>query len=562
MQMSPFAFRMSIRAKLIAGFAAVMLTVIGLGTFAIQRMGAMNATAEDIRTNDLPSSVAIANLRLLLEQARAAEKEAIGSGAASDGTSAEGAAASYEKARKDFDSLIDPGEETSRFQRIDALWAKFTEAGRTILAAAAAGNKANALATYTTQMDTAFAPMQLLVSQDQEYNNALAAASADQGDALYRGARSTAIMVVVFATVLTIGVAIGLIRSISHPMMRMSVAMARLADRDFTAEIPCLGRADEMGGMAKAVQVFKENMQRTDQLAAEQERLKENAAIAQRKTMNATADAFEGKVGGLAAVLSSASAELHSTARTLAESAETAGSQAATVAEAAEHASGGVQTVAAAAEQLSASIREISRQVAASSRVTEQAVSDAKRTDEIVGVLADGAQKIGKVVELISSIAGQTNLLALNATIEAARAGEAGRGFAVVASEVKSLAQQTARATEEIGAQISQIQNATLEAVSAIASINRTIEEVGAIAVNIASAVDEQGAATSEIAKNVQQTAGSTQNVTINIATVSRAANETGSAATKVLAAATTLSGHADQLTNEVKAFVAKVRAA
>ena len=220
------------------------------------------------------------------------------------------------------------------------------------------------------------------------------------------------------------------------------------------------------------------------------------------------------------------------------------------------------ETVASAAEQLTSSIGEITRQVSHSSRITEKAVEDARRTDAMVRNLADGAQKIGDVVGLITSIAGQTNLLALNATIEAARAGDAGKGFAVVASEVKNLAQQTAKATEEIGAQIGQIQTATKEAVNAIHDITGVIEEVCAIATTIAAAVEEQGAATAEITRNVQQTAASTQEVTFNISGVSQAAGETGAAAKQVLSAAGDLSKQAEQLTGEVHSFVTGVRAA
>ncbi len=221
-----------------------------------------------------------------------------------------------------------------------------------------------------------------------------------------------------------------------------------------------------------------------------------------------------------------------------------------------------MQTVASAAEQLTASISEISRQVLQSSRITERAVADARRTDTVVRALSDGAQKIGDVVGLITSIAGQTNLLALNATIEAARAGDAGRGFAVVASEVKNLAQQTAKATDEIGAQIGQIQTATGEAVEAIRAITGVIEEVSTIATAIASAVEQQGAATAEIARNVQQTAVSAHEVTSNIAGVSQAANDTGAAAAQVLSAAEGLSRQAATLTDEVNEFAAGIRAA
>jgi methyl-accepting chemotaxis protein len=286
------------------------------------------------------------------------------------------------------------------------------------------------------------------------------------------------------------------------------------------------------------------------------------ATADQKIAMNRTADAFETKVGKLVSMLSLDATKLQATAHSMSVTATQTNQQATTVAAAAEEASAGVQTVAAAAEQLTASIQEIGRQVTQSTKITGKAVEDTRRTDKIVRALADGALKIGDVVQLITGIAAQTNLLALNATIEAARAGDAGKGFAVVASEVKSLAGQTAKATEEIGAQIRQIQDATGEAVQAIQAIGATIGEVNVIASNIAAAVEEQGAATAEIARNVQRTASSTQEVTATIAGVSHTANDTGTAAGQVFGAATGLSQQAEQLTNEVNKFVVGIRAA
>ena len=313
--------------------------------------------------------------------------------------------------------------------------------------------------------------------------------------------------------------------------------------------------------MAEAVQVFKENMIKGDELAASQNT--EHAVKAQRTIrLETLVHGFEEQACQMVRLLASGSTELEATAKSMTNTAAQTDQQAAAVVAAAEHASTGVQTVAAAAEELTASISEISCQVAHSAKITDKAVRDTQRTDVIVRALADAANKIGHVIGLIANIAGQTNLLALNATIEAARAGNAGKGFAVVASEVKSLATQTARATDEIGAQVRQIQAATKEAVEAIHGITVTIEEVSTIATSIAAAVEEQGAATAEIARNVQQTAQAAQEITINISDVSRTSNETGDAATQVLTAAGDLSQQAEHLSAEVISFLANVRAA
>jgi methyl-accepting chemotaxis protein len=364
-----------------------------------------------------------------------------------------------------------------------------------------------------------------------------------------------------------VGLLIGLMlayfigRSIIAPVTSMTAAMGKLADGQTATEIPAQDARDEIGEMAKAVQVFKDNMIKAAQLAVEQEA--EHAVKAQRATrLEGLVRSFEAKVGSLVSMLSSGATELQVTAQSMSSTATETNQQATTVAAAAEEASVGVATVAAAAEELTASIGEISRQVSQSAKITGQAVTNAQRTNVIVQALAEGAEKIGHVVGLITNIASQTNLLALNATIEAARAGDAGKGFAVVASEVKSLANQTAKATEEIGAQIVQIQSATKEAVDAIRGITGPIEEVSAIAISIAAAVEEQGAATAEIARNVQQTAQSAQDVTTNIGSVNQAATATGAAASQVLSAAGDLSRQAEQLTNDVGRFIAEIQAA
>ena len=348
----------------------------------------------------------------------------------------------------------------------------------------------------------------------------------------------------------------------ANPVVAMTGVMGRLAAGDTSLSVPSRGRGDEIGQMAEAVQVFKDNMIEAERLRGEQETLKQRAESEKRATMNRMADEFEASVKGVVQIVSSASTELQSTAQAMSATAEETNRQASAVAAASEQASTNVQTVAAATEELSASISEISKQVSESSRITMHAVDEAGRTNGKIRELAEAAQKIGDVVKLINDIAGQTNLLALNATIEAARAGEAGKGFAVVASEVKSLATQTAKATDEISSKISEMQAATQESVSAIESIGGTISRINDIATSIASAVEEQGAATQEIARNVQQASAGTADVSSNIVSVTKAAGDTGAAATQVLGSSGELSKQSEKLRHEVDSFIARIRAA
>ena len=351
-------------------------------------------------------------------------------------------------------------------------------------------------------------------------------------------------------------------RDILGALDRQKTRMQHIASGSIDQVVEETERGDEIGRMAETLEMLRQTALTARTLEAEQIATKQQGESEKREALIALADRFDASVGRLVGMMASGSTELETTAQSMTGTAERTNQQATVVSTAAAEASARVQTVATAAEELSTSISEISRQVAQSAKITDRAVENARRTDTIVRALADGAQQIEHVAELISSIAGQTNLLALNATIEAARAGEAGRGFAVVASEVKSLASQTAEATKEIGTRISQIQGATKEAVEAIQGITATIEEVSAIATTIGSAIEEQGAATAEIARNVTQTAQATQEVTANIGGVSAAAHETGGAASLVLTAASNLSKQAEQLSGEVNVFLAGVRAA
>jgi len=349
---------------------------------------------------------------------------------------------------------------------------------------------------------------------------------------------------------------------IARPLRSLVDLLQRMAKGE-DVEMTALTRRDEIGDTARAVESVKtmlaEKANREALAKTEQDKL---AADQRRQDMYRLANQFESAVGEIIETVSSASTELEASAGTLTSTAEHSQQLSIVVAAASEEASTNVQSVASATEELSSSINEISRQVQDSARMANDAVGQARTTTEQVSELSKAASRIGDVVELINTIAGQTNLLALNATIEAARAGEAGRGFAVVASEVKALAEQTAKATDEIGQQISGIQSATQASVGAIRDISGTIERLSEIASAIAAAVEEQGAATQEISRNVQQAAEGTHQVSSNVAAVQRGATETGSASSQVLGAAQSLALESNRLKVEVGNFLNTVRAA
>ena len=381
------------------------------------------------------------------------------------------------------------------------------------------------------------------------------------GSATASWAQNILLVISVFSVGIAMVLSFLLIRQTSKPLSVMTEVMDKLAGGDNTIEIPATKRGDEIGAIARAVQVFKDNAIEKERLDAAQ--AKEQAAKeAQAERLMNLCSTFDKTAASALESVASAANEMQSTAESMTATADETNQQAGSVAVASEQATGNVQTVATATEEMSTSIAEIGRQVEQSATIAQRAVEEAKKTNGTVQGLADAAEKIGAVVELITGIAEQTNLLALNATIEAARAGDAGKGFAVVASEVKSLANQTAKATEEIGAQIAGIQSAAGEAVEAIGGIGTTITEVDEIATAIAAAVEEQGAATQEIARNVQEAAKGTQEVTNNISGVSQGAEETGKSANQVLEAAGQLSAQSEELRGAVDKFLADIKAA
>lgn len=381
-------------------------------------------------------------------------------------------------------------------------------------------------------------------------------------EAEYDRSRSFLFGLMAAAALTGFAVALLITRSITRPLDLLRRRMATLASGDLSVEVPYTDRRNEIGSMAQAVRVFKENGQRIQALQAEQADAGHRAAEARKRDMQRLADEFEKHIEAVVSHVANSAAKMSDTARSMTSIAEGAKREAGTAATAAEQASGNVQTVASAAEELSASITEIGRQVRQSTTTSRDAAEKARSTNDIVNSLATTAQTIGEVVKLINSIASQTNLLALNATIEAARAGEAGKGFAVVASEVKNLATQTGKATEDIQAQVGAIQSETAKAVAAIQEIVRTIGEVSEAATSISTAVEQQQAATGEIARNVEQAAAGTQEVARSIGGVNRAAGDAGHAAEQVLAEAQDLFRQSTDLKQETVRFIARVREA
>ena len=398
-----------------------------------------------------------------------------------------------------------------------------------------------------------FAPWHLMIGT-AEYMSAV-------DDSFWSMVRTASVVIAVMM-LLSIVVAWAITRSVVKPLSGLKQRMASLSAGELDAPVANVDRADEVGQMARTVQVFRDAMIETNRMREDQVAGAQRQAAQRKIDMNRLADQFESEVGQIVTLVSAAASQLEASSSTLSKTAGTVEQVSQRASSASGEASRNVHSVAAASEELSTSIGEISRQVEASARIAGEAVEQAQKTDTRISQLSQAAARIGDVVDLIQTIAGQTNLLALNATIEAARAGDAGRGFAVVATEVKSLAEQTAKATGEIGQQIADIQSATKESVTAIKEIGAIIARISEISATIASAVEQQGAATQEISKNVQRAAEGTSKVEASISDVQRGASEAGGASSEVLSAAQSLSGESNRLKHEVAKFMSSIRAA
>ncbi|GJE15044.1 HAMP domain-containing methyl-accepting chemotaxis protein [Methylobacterium longum] len=558
-------FQLSIKAALIGAFGCLALIAAGQGTLSLTKLSGIRYSVNEVTKNWLPSVLILGTIQndvadIRVKQFRMLTFNATPEQRADNQTLQATAMAKLAADRTIYEPMISSPEERALWETFGGLWARYEASNRTMSQLLEQGRPAEALALIGSreQLDL-YNRMRDALAADAELNNRSAHQETTTALTQADAAMVAAYVAVAVAAALAASL-FGLLR-VSRPITVITQAMSALA-RGEAAEVPYRNRRDEIGAMASAVQVFKDNLIRTRQLEAETAEARLAAEEQRRSGMRQMADGFERAVGGIIGLVSSSATELQATAGSLSAMAGQTSSQSVTVAAAAEEAASNVNTVAAAAEELGSSVQEIGRQVDGSADLARRAVGEVDRTGALVQELSAAVARIGDVVGLISSIAGQTNLLALNATIEAARAGPAGRGFAVVAAEVKALAEQTATATEEISGQIARVQGSTGQAVTAIGAITARIQEISGVSTTIAAAVEEQGAATQEIVRNVTQAAQGTGAVTSTIAGVASAAEETGAAASQVLGAASELSRQSEHLAAEVGRFLATVRAA
>jgi methyl-accepting chemotaxis protein len=557
--------RLNIRAKVIVAFFAVLASALALGVISVDRIARVNDAASAINRNQLPDLIAASGLRTAMLNYRALEARHIlavdSEGMAKIDDEIAVANTAIEALLAKMGERFAAPPESAIVSDIKVKWDAYRKVGESIQSTSRQLLKINAQEDFADSSRTAFDFIDGVVGGLEQSVIKAAGAAADNAERTYQSAVVMIGVVIVLAALLALVSGWTIVQSVSGPILRMCVLMRRLADRDLTVEVFGLDRRDEVAQMAQALEVFKRNAIAQQRL--EEEQARQRAARERRaETLDRLTGRFEEAVGTVLGTVSEAAESLDRMAREMTEIAEQTNHQALVSAKAAEETSVNVSAVASAAEEMSVALRDISSQVAHSAGIVQSASDEARATDATVGNLAAAADQIGRIVKLISAIAGQTNLLALNATIEAARAGDAGRGFAVVAGEVKALAAQTGNATGDITQQIAAIQQSTGRAVGAIQNIGGTVVSINEVTQSIAGSIEEQTAATAEISRGVAEAARSTRDVSDAVSAVRDAAERTGGAAARVLEAARKLGAQSDTLKARVEDFLDGIRAA
>jgi methyl-accepting chemotaxis protein len=556
--------RLSISAKLFAIVSFLFLVIAAIGGFAFLQMRAINAAAQDIQAQWLPSVRWVGEMRVQSARFRAVLRDHLivaDSERADVDANLAARRADFDKAAKAYRPLISSPAEREIVDQLDKQWQSFIAASTEVQALANKGDIAAAKEINAKKVVPVGRAMDGTLAKLVELNDKGAEAAGQAAAAAYASAILLMAVILGGAIILGFGAAIYVTRDIRRGIGSILTPMGQLTDGELAVEIPHQGASTEIGRIARALQIFKQALiakKASDDAASAETAVK--TARAQR--ISAATGEFETMIGQLVDALASASTELEASATTMTRTSESTMSLSDSAASASRTVTDNIQAVAAATEEITSSVNEIGRQVHESNKIASGAVSQAQKTDESTARLTLAAGRINDVVKLITEVAEQTNLLALNATIEAARAGEAGRGFAVVASEVKALATQTAKATEEISTQIADMQSATADTVSAIKEINSTITLISEVSSAIAAAVEQQGAATQEIARNVQQSAQLSTQVAAEVTEVSHGSSETRAASGEVLSAAHSLASESDRLKNQVQKFLDTVRAA